>query len=159
MKEISLKLRNFVMLLCIGIISAPLFTACSDDDEEASSALIGYWVDQDQPNGGWANTIDFCIRKGFSAPHEIGSYYQYMNENTVKYGFIDAYDSYRSDAFTTVNVRGRTYYLVIEPSNSTNTYYVIGNKIYFSTGQIFTLMDGLLYKDGGSTVYTKINTD
>ncbi len=154
MKTFNLKFRSVIMLLLCVCMSAPFLSSCSDDDDEYNP-LIGYWV-QSSYDYSWTSEIEGAIRRGWSEPYEIDhDVWHFVNGNTVSHVYGHAYSSPRSDAFATHYVNGVKYYIV--PKHSyTSTYYLQGNKVYCTNGEIFTLANNsVLYKDNSGKSYMK----
>lgn len=90
----------------------------------------------------------------FFAYNEAGAY-EFINENTVQSGSVQAYNKSQSNALYSVSINGTKVYMVWR-SYYTYTYVKEGNKIYITNGDILTILDGKLYKDGESGAYIKI---
>ncbi len=142
------------MLLCV-CISVPLFTSCSEDGEEEENGLMGYWVDQDYESR-WADQIKGSAEGGHREPYELyGSERRFINSNTLNDIKFYAYYSQRNDAVTTIRINGKTVYIVPE-FEKTITYVFEGNKIICTNGEIYTMANGLLYRDNSDVVLTKL---
>ncbi len=152
MKQFCLKLHSIFMLLCV-CISVPLFTSCSEEEDENS--LMGYWVDQDYESR-WAEQIRDNVKYAVREPYGInGTEKRFINNNTLNDVNVYAYYTKRDDAITTISVDGKTYYIVPEYKR-TITYVINDNKIVCTDGCILTMADGLLYEDNTGIILTKL---
>lgn len=90
----------------------------------------------------------------FFALNETGAY-EFINENTVLCGGVNTYNKSQSNTLYSVTINGKLVHMVWKPTY-TATYVKEGNKILITNGDILTILDGKIYKDGESGAFVKI---
>lgn len=157
MKDLCGRLLAVLCMLCVCVS----FSSCKDDDDEEGSSLLGYWMMEDEFRGSLERT-SWNDLLWFGEPEYANStnaeMYHFVNSNTVELGHAFLYKVSQSENLFTASVDGHSVYVVWRPRDigRTYTYVVEGNKIIITNGDILTISDNILLKDGGSGTFEKV---